>query len=358
MAYDFVVVGAGMFGCAFARTMADRGKKILIVEQLPHVGGMCHTERTEGILVHTYGPHIFHTDDPRIWKWIQRFSDFYPFTLRTKALYEDRLYSLPINLMTLHQLWGVKTPAEARQRLEEVQVRAEDTASIEGWALSNLGREIYEKFIRGYSRKQWGREPASLPAGMLKRLPIRLTMDDNYFSDRYQGLPVGGYTTMFERMLEGIEVRLGVDFFADRHTFEQMGQVIYSGRMDRYFDYRLGELEFRSCRFQSKSLDGDHQGNPIINWSEEAYPWTRVTEHKHLENPGVPKTIVTWEYPFECTRSDLPLYPINDARNMDLYKKYAEIPTKAVFGGRLGSYRYRDMHQVIAEAWMLADRFS
>lgn len=356
MSYDFVIVGAGLFGSSFARAALDLGKKVLVVDRLPHVAGMCHTERRQGVLLHSYGPHVFHTNDPEIWAWISRFGEFYPFVTRTKALYHGRIYSLPFNLQTFHELWGVVTPEEARRKLGEVQVKIENPDTIEEWALSQLGPEIYEKFVLHYTRKQWGRDPKDLPAAILKRLPLRLTYDDNYFTDRYQGLPKDGYTPLFERMLQGADLRLGVDFFQDRESLERLGQVIYSGRIDQYFDYRLGALDFRSCRFETMFQDGDVQGNPVIHHPGAEVPWTRTVEHKHFEDPRMTRTAMTWEVPFETTRETMPLYPVNDRKNCDLFKRYLGLPARAIFGGRLGSYRYRDMHQVIAEALGLAEK--
>lgn len=357
MSYDFVVVGAGLFGSTFARAAADRRRKVLVVDRLPHVGGMCYTERKHGVLLHAYGPHVFHTNDPDIWAWINRFASFYPFMVRTKALHQGRIYTLPINLMTFHELWGVVTPAEAEKKLASVRVSIEKPATIEEWALAQWGPEVYEKLILHYTLKQWGRDPKDLPAAILKRLPARMTFDDNYFTDRYQGLPEGGYTPLFERMLEGIEVRLGVDFHADQSSFARLGRVIYSGRIDRYFDYRLGPLDFRSCRFLTEFLPGDAQGNPVIHHTDRSVPWTRTIEHKHFEDPGLPITALTREHPFETTPDTMPLYPVNDHKNMELLEKYQALDGgETVFGGRLGAYRYRDMHHVIGEALALADR--
>ena len=358
MAYDFVVVGAGLFGATVARTLTDRGKKVLVIDAKDHIGGMCYTEVIDGIIAHRYGPHVFHTSDDRIWKWVNRFASFYQFMVRTKVIYEEKIYSLPFNLMTFNQLWGVVTPAEAMQKIDSLRVPIGDPKTVEEWALSQLGHEIYDKFIFGYTVKQWGRHPKQLPASILKRLPIRFTFDDNYFSDKYQGLPEGGYTAMFERMLDGIEVRLGTDFFSDRALFEHLGNVIYSGRIDRYFDYVYGPLAFRSCEFETKVMDGDFQGNPVIHHSSRTVPYTRVVEHKHFGQYINPKTVVTWEYPFECDQKSMPLYPVNDLKNMSLYKLYRSLPTSAIFGGRLGSYRYRDMHHVIAEALALAEKLT
>ncbi len=358
MAYDFVVVGAGMFGASFARTMADRGKKVLVVEKRDHVGGMCHTELREGLVFHRYGPHVFHTNDEKIWAFVNRFARMDQFTTRTKAVARNRLWSFPVNLMTLHQLWGVRTPAEAEARLREVRVDAKDVSGLENWVLSIYGKEIYETFYEGYTIKQWGRDPAKLPASIARRLPIKLTFDDSYFTDRFEGIPSGGYGPMFERMFDGIEVRLGCDFSSELGTLERLGQVVYSGRIDEYFDYRFGELAFRTCRFETEIQDGDFQGNPVVNYCDRKTPWTRIVEHKHFTNPAAKRTLVTREYPEECGRGGTPLYPVNDVQNMGIYEKYAMIPTRTVFAGRLGSYRYFDMCEVIAQAWKLADRLS
>lgn len=354
MAYDFVIVGAGMFGATLARELTDRGKKVLVVERRNHIAGMTYTEKREGIVYHRYGPHVFHTNDERIWKYLHRFGTFRQFMVRTKAMAKGRLYSFPVNLMTLYQLWGVRTPAEAAARLEREKIPIAHPENVEEWVLSELGREIYETFFKGYTQKQWGRAPGTLPPGIAKRLPIRLTYDDNYFTDRYQGVPEGGFTPVFERMLDGIEVRLEVDFLSDP-SLKKLGRVIYSGRIDEYFGYRYGELEFRSCRFESKTLNGDYQGNPVINYTDAQIPYTRVIEHKHFEHATNPHTIVSWEHPFECGPKDVPLYPINDVRNNALYDLYRKIETETIFAGRLGTYRYVDLHQVIAQAWTIAE---
>jgi UDP-galactopyranose mutase len=355
MAYDFVVVGAGMFGATFARMAADRGRKVLVIDTKLHIGGMCYTEPRDGVIFHRYGPHVFHTNSAETWAFVNRFARFRPFIVRTKAFYQKRVYSLPFSMMFFHQVWGVVTPEEARKKLIEVRIPIQDPKTVEEWALSQLGNEIYEKFIHHYTRKQWGRDPATLPAAILRRLPIRLTYDDNYFDDRWQGIPEGGYTPMFERMLEGIEVRLGVDYFDDRDAFERMGRVVYSGRVDRFFGYEHGDLEFRSCRFETRSVEGDYQGNAVFHYVEPEPPFTRVIEHKHFDDPSAQRSSVTWEYPFEGHRDDEPLYPVNDRRNGELYAKYAAMPKTAIFAGRLGSYRYFDMCEVIAQARKLCD---
>lgn len=356
MTYDFVVVGAGMFGSSFARTATDNGKKVLVIEKRPHIGGMCHTDLRDGVIFHTYGPHVFHTNDPAIWSFVNRFATFDQFIVRTKAIAKGHLWSLPVNLMTLYQLWGTKTPAEALERLKRERLPISNPTNIEEWTLATYGREIYELFFRGYTLKQWGRDPRSLPATIVQRLPLRLTFDDNYFMDRFQGIPQGGYTPMFERMLDGIDVKVGCDFFSDRRTFEKMGRVIYSGRPDEFFNYRHGELAFRSCRYETVSLEGDFQGNPVINYCDQDIPFTRIVEHKHFSIPKSPRSLITREYPEECGRDGIPLYPVNDRMNSELYKYYTEIPKDAVFAGRLGSYRYFDMCEVIAQAWKLSDK--
>lgn len=356
MPYDFVVAGAGMFGATFARTMTDRGKKVLIVEKRDHVGGMCHTETREGIIFHRYGPHVFHTNDEGIWTFVNRFSKFQQFTTRTKAIAKGRIWSFPINLMTLNELWNVRSPAEAALKLQQVRVPIESPSNVEDWVLATYGREIYETFFLGYTLKQWGRDPRSLPAEIAKRLPCRLTFEDAYFVDRFEGVPSGGYAPLFEKMLEGIEVKTSCDFLSERTSLERLGRVVYSGRIDEFFGYRFGDLAFRTCKFETKSMSGDFQGNPVVNYCDEDVPWTRIVEHKHFSRPVAPNTLVTREYPEECGRGSLPLYPINDSLNTDLYRKYAAIKTDTVFAGRLGSYRYFDMCEVIAQAWKLAEK--
>jgi UDP-galactopyranose mutase len=360
--YDFAVVGAGMFGASFARTMADRGRRILVLDKRSHVGGNCHTEIREGIQVHVYGPHVFHTDDPELWAWVGRFATWKPMICRNVAMAKGRLWPLPMNLMLFHQLWGVKTPEEAKKAVQERKVVDADTKTLKGWVLANLGAEIYETFIEGYSWKQWGRKPETLPASIIQRLPIRFTHDQNYFRDRYQGVPEEGYTAMFQRMLDHpqIEVQTGMDYLAERKSIDHLAnQVIYSGRLDEYHDMRYGALEFRSARFVHKTLDGDYQGHFAIYHCDMESLQTRTIEHKHFSNPDAPKTIVTWEYPYECKRpADIPFYPIEDTRNRTLYEAYRKLPAKAIFGGRLGHYSYMDMNQAVAEARKLCERMT
>lgn len=355
MSYDAVIVGAGMFGASLARTLTDRHKKVLVIEKRDHTGGMCHTEMIEGIVFHKYGPHVFHTNDFRIWNFVKRFGRWEPFIVRTKAIAKGRLWSFPVNLMTLHQLWGVKTPAEALERLKTETAGATLEDNLEDWILGTYGKEIYETFYKGYTKKQWGRDPRSLPSSIARRLPHRLTFEDNYFTDRYQAIPSHGYDWMFDKMLDGIEVRTNCDFHSDRKTFEKLGRVVYSGRIDEFFDYQFGDLEFRTCHFETTKHPGDYQGNAVINYCDQDIPWTRIVEHKHFSRKQNYYTLVTKEFPMECDRQGTPLYPINDVKNSELYKKYASIKTDAILAGRLGSYKYFDMGEVIAQAWKIAD---
>ena len=358
--YDFLTVGCGMFGAVFAQQMTERGKKVLVIEKRPHIGGNCYTESVENINVHKYGPHIFHTSVDRAWEYINRFAEFNNFVNRPKVRYRDKLYSFPINLMTLYQLWGVRTPAEAARKLKHVAIPMSNPANLEEWVLSQVGEEIYEIFIKGYTTKQWGKHPKELPASIMKRIPIRLHFDDNYYNDKYQGIPNGGYTKMFERMLEGIEVKLNTDYFADRHYWNSVGStVVYTGKADEYFDYKFGELEYRGLRFESEVLQGDYQGNAVINYTEEQVPFTRITEHKLFEFKDCDKTVVTWEYPDDYDQSKIPYYPINNERNnrlYDLYRQETEKQERLLFGGRLATYTYLDMDQAIANALALAER--
>ncbi len=355
MKYDFVVVGAGMAGATFAREATDRGKRVLVIDSAGTVGGMCASAETEGIHVHLHGPHVFHTNDVRIWRHAHRFADFNTFNLRMKSMSRGRLFSFPINLMTLHQLWGVKTPDEARRRLEAERVPCVSPANLEEWALSSMGRELYERFFLGYTVKQWGRDPKDLPALIVRRIPVRLNFNDNHFFDAFQGQPVGGYTRMFERMLDGIEVRLGTDYFEDRGTFDRIGRVVYTGRLDRFFGYRFGELHFRTLRFENSRLDGDFQGCPVVAYPDPDVPFTRITEHKHFEMLDVVHTVISREFSEEATRDSVPHYPVNDRRNDSLVRRYLEIPTEAIFIGRAARYQYLDMDQAMAQALALAE---
>jgi len=352
--YDFLVVGCGMFGAVFAQQMTERGKKVLVIEKRTHIGGNCYTENIEGINIHKYGPHIFHTSDEAVWQYVNRFSKFNNFVNRPKVRFRDQLYSFPINLMTLYQLWGVTSPTEARHKLEEAAIPNANPRNLEEWILSQVGREIYEIFVKGYTTKQWGKYPKELPASIMQRIPIRLNFDDSYYDTRYQGIAIGGYTRMFERMLEGIDVRLNTDYFNDcRHWDSIADAIVYTGKIDECFDYRFGELEYRGLRFETKILEGDYQGNAVINYTEYDVPFTRITEHKHFEFLDTGKTTVTWEYPDEYDKTKIPYYPINDERNdklYSLYKAQADKRSSLILGGRLATYAYLDMGQTIASA--------
>lgn len=358
--YDFVVVGSGLFGSVFTQKAIEAGNKVLVVEQREHIAGNCYSENIGGIEVHKYGPHIFHCSSEKIWNYVNKFSKFNHFTNRPKVTFGDKIYSFPINMMTLYQMWGVKTPAEAAMKLESVRYKIEKPTNFEEWVLSQVGKEIYETFFEGYTRKQWGKSPEDLPAGIAKRIPIRLTWDDNYFNDQYQGIPMGGYTQMFRNMLEGAEVQLGVDFFKERATLENLAKrIVYTGKVDQFFNYVYGDLEYRSLRFDTKQLDvTNYQGIAQMNHTSIDVPYTRTTEHRHFEFDldESKKTVVTWEYPIQWDRNQVPYYPVNDSANNSLYQKYDDLKSKAedskryIFGGRLASFKYYDMHQVIGEA--------
>ncbi len=361
--YDVLVVGAGLYGAVTARELTDAGLKCLVIEKRDHVGGNVYTKKTEGIQVHCYGAHIFHTDDVRIWNYVNRFAEFNRFTNAPVANYQGEIYSLPFNMYTFNRLWGVVTPEEAAAKIGEQRKTAGITEpkNLEEQAISLVGTELYEKLVKGYTRKQWGRPCSELPAFIIRRLPVRLTYDNRYFDAPYQGIPAGGYTAMVERMLEGIEVRTGEDYLADRAAWNETARkVVYTGPIDAYFDYCLGPLEYRSVRFETETLDvPNYQGNAVVNYTDEETPWTRIIEHKWFtfgkdeDGKDLPKTVISREYSAEWKPGEDPYYPVNDGRNNALYGEYrklAEKETQTVFGGRLGSYRYYDMDQVIAEA--------
>jgi len=355
--YDYLIVGAGLFGSVFAHEARRKGKSILVMDKRDHIGGNCYTERREGIDIHKYGPHIFHTSDTKIWKFVNQVAEFNNFTYRPKVNFGGRMFSFPINMMTLHQVWGVNTPDEARQKLEQVRIPCENPRNLEEWILSQVGAELYETFIYGYTTKQWMRDPKDLPASIIKRLPIRLTFDDNYFNDTYQGIPQNGYTEMFRNLLQGCDMALGEDYFSDRSKWDSMAKrIVYTGKVDEYFDYCHGELEYRSLRFEHEKRDGDHQGIAVVNYTSRAVPYTRITEHKHFTPERLDKlmsTVYTREYPIEWSRDETPYYPIGDDKNNEIYRKYketAESTSNVLFGGRLAEYKYYDMHQVIGSA--------
>ena len=361
--YDYLIVGAGLYGSVCARKLTDAGKKVLVIDKRDHIAGNVYTEKVEGINVHKYGAHIFHTNDKRVWDYVQRFATFNRFTNSPVANYKGELYSLPFNMYTFNKMWGVVTPQEAAKKIEEQKAEAGITEpkNLEEQAISLVGRDIYEKLIKGYTEKQWGRDCTELPAFIIKRLPVRLTFDNNYFNALYQGIPIGGYTKMVENMLEGIEVRTGVDYFAKKAELDsEAAKVIYTGPIDAYFDYKLGTLEYRSVRFENELLDQDNfQGNAAVNYTDRETPWTRIIEHKWFEfgkdenGNDLPKTVISREYSSEWKLGDEPYYPVNDEKNGNLYQQYKELAEKedkVIFGGRLGEYKYYDMDQVIAAA--------
>jgi UDP-galactopyranose mutase len=356
--YDYLIVGAGLFGITFARQMADRGKTVLIIERRPHIGGNCYSEFRHGIHVHKYGPHIFHTDKEDVWTYVNRFTKFNHFVNRPKVKWKNKLFSFPINLMTLYQLWGCTTPEEAKQRLETEKGDFVSPSNLEEWVLSQVGSEIYKIFIQGYTEKQWGRMPRELPSEIIQRLPIRLNFDDNYFFDPYQGIPIGGYTAMFERMLDGIPVQLNTDYFSDRKYWNgQTVKVLYTGMLDEFFDFSFGRLDYRHLWFEEKVYRGDFQGNAVVNYTERDIPYTRVIEHKHFEFGTQPDTVLTFEYPVEESTNSIPSYPVNTPDNMGLYRKYNALAgerSELLLGGRLACYRYLDMDDTILDAIRLS----
>ena len=355
--YDYLIVGAGLYGAVCAREALSAGKKVLVIDKRPHIAGNVYTEQIEGINVHVYGAHIFHTNNKVVWDYVNRFAEFNRFTNSPVANYRGELYSLPFNMYTFNKMWGVVTPEEAQAKIEEQKRQAGITEpkNLEEQAISLVGTDIYEKLIKGYTEKQWGRPCRELPAFIIKRLPVRLTFDNNYFNALYQGIPMGGYTKMVENMLSSIEVRLNVDYFDHKAELDALAdKVIYTGPIDAYFGYRLGNLEYRSVRFETEVLDKPNfQGNAAVNYTDRETPFTRIIEHKWFEFGNQPKTVISREYSSEWKPGDEPYYPVNDDRNGDLYRQYkalADAEKKVIFGGRLGEYKYYDMDAVIASA--------
>ena len=353
--YDYIIVGAGLYGSICAHELTKAGKKVLVIDSRSHIGGNCHTENRDGINIHTYGPHIFHTSNEEVWKWINQFAQFNNYINTPVANYNGEIYSLPFNMWTFNKLWGVTTPEEAKKKIEEqsVVIKNEPT-NLEEQAISLVGTDVYEKLIKHYTAKQWRKDPKFLPKEIIKRLPVRFTYDNNYFNDRYQGIPIGGYTQIFEKLLEGIEVRLNCNYFSDELPLHD--KVIYTGPIDRYFDYVHGELEYKTTRFEHFKFDTDnYQGSAIINYTDKDSEHTRTIEHKHFEKDNkTDSTWVTWEYPTEYNAHKTePYYPVNDAENNEKYAKYKLAADNLInihFGGRLAEYKYYDMHQVIESA--------
>lgn len=360
--YDYLIVGAGLFGSIFAHEATKRGKKCLVIEKRDHIGGNCYTENIEGINIHKYGAHIFHTSNKMVWDYIQQFAEFNRFTNSPVARYKDELYSLPFNMLTFNKMWGVITPQEAEAKIKDEIAKENITEpkNLEEQAISLVGRDIYEKLIKGYTEKQWGRKCTELPAFIIKRLPVRYTYDNNYFYDTYQGIPIGGYTGIFEKMLAGIEIKLNVDFFAEREYYESLAEnIVFTGMIDEYFGYQFGKLEYRSLKFENELLNTpNYQGNAVVNYTESEVPFTRIIEHKHFEFGSQEKTYITREYSKEYKEGDEPYYPINDLRNNEIYEQYkalANQKSNVIFGGRLAQYKYFDMHNIIAEALTCVD---
>lgn len=360
--FDFLIVGAGLYGATVARELTDAGNSVLVIDKRPQIAGNVYTEKIEGINVHVYGAHIFHTNNKTVWDYVNRFAVFNRFTNSPVANYKGELFSLPFNMYTFNKMWGVVTPEEAEAKIAEQRKEITgEPKNLEEQAISLVGRDIYEKLIKGYTEKQWGRDCKDLPAFIIKRLPVRLTFDNNYFNALYQGIPVGGYTKMVEHMLEGIEVRLGVDYLEQKEELDKLAEkVIYTGPIDAFFDYKLGPLEYRSVRFETEVLDiPNFQGNVAINYTDRETPWTRIIEHKWFEfgkdenGNDLPKTVISREYSSEWKLGDEPYYPVNDEKNGNLYQEYKKLAGQeknVVFGGRLGEYKYYDMDQVIAAA--------
>lgn len=352
--YDYLIVGSGFFGSICAYELNKKGYKVLVIESRDHIGGNCYTENKDDINIHVYGPHIFHTSNDKVWKWINQFVSFNNFTLRPVANYKGEIYSLPFNMWTFSKLWNITHPDQAKRIIKGQSEHIGEPTNLEEQAIKLVGTDVYEKLIKGYTAKQWRKDPKELPASIIKRLPVRFTYNNNYFNDKYQGIPIGGYTQIFEKLLEGIEVKLGIDYFKDE--LPKHDKVIYTGPIDRFFNYKFGELEYKTTKFEHKRLeeDDDYQGIAMMNYTDEEIPFTRVIEHKHFEDVKSDSTWITFEYPIEYkAESTEPMYPVNDTENNSKYQKYKELANQEkdiIFGGRLAEYKYYDMHQVIESA--------
>lgn len=361
--YDYLIVGAGLFGSTFAYEAKKRGKKCLVIDKRSHIGGNIYCENIEDINIHIYGAHIFHTSNKNIWNYINKFCEFNGFINSPIANYKGEIYNLPFNMNTFNKLWGVITPKEAQEKIENEKRKLgiKEPQNLEEQGISLVGIDIYTKLIKGYTEKQWGRDAKELPSFIIKRLPVRLTYDNNYFNDRYQGIPVGGYNIIIEKMLEDIDLKLNTDFFQNKDKLEEMAdKIIFTGMIDEFYSYKFGTLEYRSLKFEHEILEEEnHQGVAVVNYTEREIPFTRIIEHKHFEYGKQSKTVITKEYPMNWGKGDEPYYPINDSKNNELFEKYKELSLKernVIFGGRLGSYKYYDMHQIIEEALELVKK--
>ncbi len=364
MKYDYLIVGSGLFGSIFAYEANKRGKKCLVIDKRNHIAGNIYTKEVEGIHVHKYGAHIFHTSNEKVWNYINQFAVFNRYTNCPVAYYKGEIYNMPFNMNTFNKMWGVVTPKEAQAKIAQQikEANISEPKNLEEQAISLVGKDIYEKLVKGYTQKQWGRPCHELPAFIIKRLPVRFTYDNNYFNDIYQGIPIGGYTKIIESMLEGIEVRLNCDFFEHRDELNDIAdKIVFTGMIDEFYNYEFGTLEYRSLRFEEELLDEDnYQGNAVVNYNEYEIPYTRIIEHKHFEYGTQEKTVITREYPASWSKGDEPYYPMNDDKNNALYAKYKELADKeerVIFGGRLGMYKYFDMHHVIDEALKCVEKY-
>jgi UDP-galactopyranose mutase len=351
--FDYLIVGSGFFGSICAYELNKHGYNVCVIDKRKHIGGNCYTELKDNINIHTYGAHIFHTSNDEVWNWINQFTSFNNFINSPVAIYKGKLYSLPFNMLTFNQLWGVIHPHQAKLIIDQQSKHINEPKNLEEQAIKLVGTDVYEKLIKGYTAKQWGKDPKELPASIIKRLPVRFTYNNNYFNDKYQGIPIGGYTQIFEKLLDGIEVRLGVDYFKDK--LPQSKKIIYTGPIDKFYNYQFGELEYKTVTFKNQiKKTNNWQGNAVVNYTDQEIDYTRIIEHKHFENSNSPVTWITYEYPIEYKANvNEPMYPVNDEINNIKYSKYKELASKEkniIFGGRLAEYKYYDMHQVIESA--------